>query len=204
MAYSKMTDFVQFSPNHGTREHKITHIVVHHAACVCKIEDLGREFAKPERQASANYGVGSDGRIGCYLDEIYEPWTSSNRDIDDKAVTIEVCNSTGAPNWEISAKAYTALVNLIVDICKRNGITKLTYTGDKTGNLHMHKWYAATACPGPYLEKLFPQIAADVNKKIAPEPAKIYRVQVGAFSVKSNAEAMLKQLKAKGFDGFIV
>ena len=33
---------------------------------------------------------------------------------------------------------------------------------------------------------------------------KIYRVQVGAYSVKANAEAMMKKLKADGYDAFIV
>ena len=37
-----------------------------------------------------------------------------------------------------------------------------------------------------------------------PEEKKLYRVQVGAYSIKSNAEAMLKKLKADGYDGFIV
>lgn len=33
---------------------------------------------------------------------------------------------------------------------------------------------------------------------------KLYRVQVGAFAVKSNAENMMKKLKADGYDAFIV
>lgn len=40
--------------------------------------------------------------------------------------------------------------------------------------------------------------------KLEKKPAKIYRVQVGAYSVKANAEAMLKKVKAAGFaDAFI-
>ena len=37
----------------------------------------------------------------------------------------------------------------------------------------------------------------------AGDDKKYYRVQVGAFSSKANAESMLKKLKAAGFDGFI-
>ena len=36
------------------------------------------------------------------------------------------------------------------------------------------------------------------------ESGKIYRVQVGAYSVKANAEAMQKKLKADGYDAIIV
>ena len=36
------------------------------------------------------------------------------------------------------------------------------------------------------------------------EPKKLYRVQVGAYAVKANADAMLKRVKAAGFtDAFI-
>lgn len=63
--------------------------------------------------------------------------------------------------------AYSALIDLLVDICKRNpGIGHLNYTGDTTGNLTMHKWFHATQCPGPYLEARFPEIAAKVNARL--------------------------------------
>ncbi len=48
------------------------------------------------------------------------------------------------------------------------------------------------------------------KEKETPKPAesgessgKLYRVQVGAFAVRENAEKMLKRLKDAGFDGFI-
>ena len=36
-----------------------------------------------------------------------------------------------------------------------------------------------------------------------PEKSTLYRVQVGAFRHKGNAESMLKKLKKAGFDGYI-
>lgn len=41
------------------------------------------------------------------------------------------------------------------------------------------------------------------EEKPAAEPKVIYRVQVGAYSVKANAEKMLSKLKAAGYNGFI-
>ena len=118
------------------------------------------------RQASSNYGIGTDGRVGLYVDESRRAWTSSNRENDNRAVTIEVANDGGAPNWHISDKALAKTIDLCVDICQRNGIKKLNFTGDKTGNLTMHKWFASTLCPGPYLESKFPHIASEVNKRL--------------------------------------
>jgi len=103
------------------------------------------------------------------IDEDKRAWTSSNRTNDMRAVTIEVANDGGAPNWHVSDKALQATINLCADICRRNGIKKLEYTGDKTcktGNMTLHKWFSATSCPGPYLESKMAYIANEVNKKL--------------------------------------
>ena len=100
-----------------------------------------------------------------------------------------------------------SLILLCVDICKRNGIEKLIYTGDKTGNLTMHKWFQATTCPGPYLESKFPYIADEVNKRLGvvetDEETILYCVQAGAFKNRDNAEKLVSKLKAAGFDAII-
>lgn len=134
------------------------------------VETCGSVFQT--RKASANYGVGSDGRVGLYVEEHNRAWTSSNADNDHQAVTIEVANDRIGGDWHVSDKALAKLIDLCVDICRRNGIKKLNFTGDKRGNLTMHKWFAATDCPGAYLESKFPYIAAEVNKRLAY--AKIY------------------------------
>ncbi len=81
-------------------------------------------------------------------------------------ITIEVANDSGDPDWHVSDAALEATIKLCVDICKRNGIDKLNFTGDKSGNLTMHKYFAATGCPGPYLSSKFPYIASEVNKRL--------------------------------------
>jgi hypothetical protein len=136
------------------------------------VEDCGAIFAKSGRQASSNYGVGSDGRVALYVDEANRAWTSSNAVNDHRAVTIEVANDGGAPDWHVSAAALEATVALCVDICKRNGIDRLNYTGTTAGNLTMHKWFAATLCPGPYLSGKFPYIAEEVNRRLAADQPK--------------------------------
>lgn len=131
------------------------------------IEQCGNVFAPTSRQASSNYGIGSDGRIAMYVEEANRSWCSSNADNDNRAITIEVANDGGDPDWHVSDKAMASLINLCIDICQRNGIKKLNYTGDKSGNLTMHKWFAATGCPGAYLSSKFPYIAEQVNKRLS-------------------------------------
>lgn len=169
MSNSSLVSYTKLSPNYSKRTAKIDKITIHHMAGNLSVETCGNVFATTSRQASSNYGVGSDGRVGLYVEEKNRAWTSSNWQNDNRAVTIEVANDGGAPDWHVSDKALQATIDLCADICKRNGIARLNYTGDKSGNLTMHKWFANTLCPGPYLGGKFPYIAEEVNKRIGSE-----------------------------------
>lgn len=163
MSNSSLVNYTKISPNKSTRSGKISKITIHHMAGNLTVEQCGEVFAPSSRKASSNYGVGTDGRVGMYVPENYRSWATSSSANDNIAVTIEVANDGGA-NWHVSDKALQKTIELCADICKRNGIKKLNFTGDKNGNLTMHKWFAATACPGPYLESKFGYIADEVNK----------------------------------------
>ena len=210
MSNSPLVDFTLISPNStNPRKSKIKKITIHHMAGNLSVESCGNVFQNKSRKASSNYGIGTDGRVGLYVDEKNRAWTSSNADNDNQAVTIEVANDGRAPDWRVSDAALAKLIELCVDICQRNGIEKLNFTGNRSGNLTMHKYFTATACPGPYLESKFPYIANEVNKRLenVEKPTtqnKLYRVQCGAFKNKDNAEALMKRLKTAGFDSFIV
>lgn len=187
MSNSSLVNYIQLSPNFTPMSNKKNEIIViHHMAGKLSVEQCGAVFAPTSRKASSNYGVDGDGRIGLYVEEKNRSWATSSKACDSKAITIEVANSVVGGNWPVSDKAMTSLINLCVDICKRNGIPRLNYTGDKSGNLQMHKWYAATGCPGAYLESKFPYIANEVNKRLngnttpsLPESSGTYTVQKG-------------------------
>lgn len=176
MSDSPLVDYVKISPNKSERTAKINAITIHHMAGNLTVERCGEVFAPASRKASSNYGVGTDGRIGMYVNEKYRSWCSSSQTNDNRAVTIEVANDGAGPDWHVSDKALAATIDLCVDICKRNGIEKLNYTGNAKGNLTMHRWFASTLCPGPYLASKFPYIAEQVNKRLAAsetvEPSK--------------------------------
>lgn len=209
MSNSSLTNYTRLSPNcNKPRSHKIDTITIHHMAGNLTVEQCGSVFAPKSRKASSNYGIGTDGRVGLYVDEANRSWCSSNAANDNRAITIEVANDQIGGNWHVSDTALNKLIELCVDICKRNGISKLNYTGNKSGNLTMHKWFAATACPGPYLESKFLYISQKVNTKLNSqvEPSTSassktwYRVrktwadkksQLGAYHILSNAKAQV-------------
>lgn len=165
MSNSKLVDYVKISPyKTSPRKNKIDKITIHHMAGNASIEACGNVFQS--RRASSNYGIGSDGRVGMYVEEKDRSWASSSSANDNRAVTIEVANSSTGGNWPVSDKALAKLIDLCVDICQRNGIEKLNYTGNKKGNLTMHCYFAATGCPGPYLKSKFQYIADEVNKRL--------------------------------------
>jgi hypothetical protein len=135
------------------------------------VEGCGSVFASSARQASSNYGVGSDGRIGCYVDEDDAAWTSANWDNDNRAVTLEVADYD-TYNWSPSDAAYKATIDLCVDICKRNGIQRLVYTGGPDGTMTEHLMFSATGCPGPWWHARMAQVTEEINARLAGVPEK--------------------------------
>lgn len=150
--------------NYNVRDHAIDTITIHHMAGNMSLQSCCDGVQS--RGGSCNYCIDSNGKIGVMIDEKYRAWTSSNRANDMRAVTIEVANNSGAPDWTVSDKAMKALIDLCVDICKRNGISRLRYTGDTSGNMTKHCWFTATGCPGPYLGGKFVYIQNKVNKSL--------------------------------------
>lgn len=170
MSNSKLVNYTRISP-HRTRgrNHKIDKITIHHMAGNLSVETCGNVFQT--RQASTNYGIGTDGRIGMYVEEKDRAWATANPPNDNRAINIELANDVVGGNWHVSDTAIEKCIDLCVDICKRNGISKLNFTGDKSGNLTMHKYFIATTCPGQYLASKFPYIAKSVNEKLG-KPSK--------------------------------
>lgn len=221
MSNSPLVNYTKISPNKSSpRNHKIDTVTIHCVVGQCSVETLGNVFAPTSRQASSNYGIGYDGRIGMYVEEKDRSWCSSNAANDNRAITIEVASDTKEP-YAVNAKAYAALIDLLVDICKRNGIKELVWSTNKADrvnhkngcNMTVHRDYANKSCPGTYLYERHAQIASEVNKRlgstnIKPAPEKpsggLYRVQTGAFKSKTNADTMLAKVKAKGFDTYMV
>ena len=226
MSNSSLVDCTIISPNKNSpRNHAIDTITIHCVVGQCSAERIGEIFKPTSRQASSNYGIGYDGRIGMYVKEKDRSWCTSNAANDHRAITIEVASDTTHP-YAVKEKAYAALLDLVTDICKRNGIKRLVWSTNKSArvnhengcNMTVHRDYANKSCPGDYLYNLHGEIAAEVNKRlgvVVEEPKQeekqeqtaektLYKVQTGAFKNKSNATALEAKLKAAGFDTYVV
>lgn len=170
MSNSPLVNFTKISPNKTSpRNHVIDTITIHCVVGQASVEALGSLFADPNRQASSNYGIGYDGKIGMYVEEKDRSWCSSNRENDQRAITIEVASDNKYP-YAVNDAAYKALIDLLVDICKRNSIKELLWKNDKSligqvdkQNMTVHRWFANKECPGEYLFSRHGQIADEVN-----------------------------------------
>ena len=217
MSNSPLVTYTRISPNKTSpRKSKIDTITIHCVVGQLSVETLGNVFAPTSRKASSNYGIGTDGRIAMYVEEKDSSWCSSNSANDNRAITIECASDTTHP-YAINDKVYKALIQLLVDICRRNGIKELKWKADKSligqpdkQNLTVHRWFANKSCPGDYIYNRLGQIASEVNAKLkggssVNKPSEVlYRVQTGAFSNKPNADTMLAKVKAAGFETHMI
>lgn len=219
MSNSPLVSFTKLSPNHsGKRTHSIDRITPHCVVGQCSVETLGNIFYPTSRQASCQYGIGVDGRVGMYVEEKNRSWCTSSNSNDQRAITIECASDTEHP-YAFKDVVYNKLIELCVDICKRNGKKKLLWLGDKTKTLNynpapdemvltVHRWFANKSCPGDWMYSRMGDLASKVTAKLGSGNSEssedvLYHVQTGAFSKKANADAMAAKLKAAGFDTYI-
>lgn len=174
MGNSPLVSLTKISPyKTSPRNRAIDTISIHCMAGGLSVETCGEIFQRKGRDASSNYGIGSDGRIALYVDEADRSWCTSSASNDHRAITIEVANNGGEPIWPVSDKVYASLILLLTDICKRNNIKELLWKADKSligqvdkQNMTIHRWFAKTACPGEYLYSRHADIANAVNRNL--------------------------------------
>ena len=222
---SPLVSYTKLSPcNSGQRTMKIDRITPHCVVGQLSVETIGACFDHISAQASCNYGIGEDGRVMLCVPENVRSWCSSSSANDQRAVTIE-CASDKTHPYAFKADVYDRLVELCVDICRRNGKKKLLWLGNKEKTLSYqpawdemvltaHRWFANKACPGDWMYSRMGDLASKVTAALGGsseqegnDPTegvkKLYRVQVGAYEVRENAERKLRQISATGTDCFI-
>lgn len=195
---SELVDYIQLSPNNsGQRKQAIDMITIHCVAGNCTVEVIGQIFAPTSRQASSQYGIGSDGRIGMYCEEKNRSWCTSSNKNDQRAITIEVANDTGGPLWHVSDAAMDSLIKLCADICRRNGIKELRWQNKKElwgqvdkQNMSIHQWFANKACPGQYLLDNHNYIVQEVNKLLKSE--EVIELNMTKVELKQFIEEVIK------------
>lgn len=193
MSNSSLVDLTILSPNHsGARKQAITRITVHCTACLVSAYRLGNIFVPRARNASCNYGIGTDLRIVMCVPEGYRSWCSSSNDNDQRAVTIEAASDNKAP-YKFAPGVYEKTIDLCVDICKRNGKKRVVYISDQITALKykpaddemlltFHRWFSKTkSCPGDWFMARAASFAKAINDRLnpTPEPEQYYKIQAG-------------------------
>ena len=219
MAYtnSPLVSYTKLSPNHsGQRTHSIDRITPHCVVGQCSVETLGNIFLPTSKQASCNYGIGVDGRVGMYVEEKNRSWCSSSNANDQRAITIE-CASDNTHPYAFKDVVYNRLIELCVDICKRNGKNKLLWFGDKDKTLNytpasnemvltVHRWFANKSCPGDWMYARMGDLANKVTAQLggtAAEPPKETTTPVATGS-SNNEKTIWDFLKGKGLNEYAV
>lgn len=220
MSNSSLVSYTKISPNKNSpRNHAIDRITPHCVVGQLSAESICGCFTSPSREASCNYGIGTDGRVSLCVEEKDRSWCSSSGANDHRAVTIECASDMNEP-YAMNDRVYSSLVNLCTDICKRNGKNKLLWFGDKNKTLAyepksnemvitVHRWFANKSCPGNWLYARLGNLAAKVTENLNGGSSNsgngtLYRVQVGAYREKANADAQLAKVKAAGFDTYMI
>lgn len=176
MSNSPLVNYTKISPyKNSPRNRKISGIAIHCMAGNLSVQTCGNVFQNSV--ASSNYGIDENGNIGMYVEEKDRAWCTASSYVDNRSVSIEVANYN-TPDCKVSDTALKTLINLCVDICKRNGIKKMYWFGNRTdsenydckegeGIFFVHRWYSPKACPGDYLMSKHPYICNEVNKRLA-------------------------------------
>ena len=205
--------YTKLSPNHsGLRTHNIEQIAIHTMAGNCSVETCGEIFSPKSRQASSNYGIGSDGRIAMYVEEKNRSWCTSSSAVDQRAITIEVASSVNRSPWPCTDAAYESLIDLCVDICQRNPhIKKIMWVGDKSllnktdkQNLVPHRWTANKSCPGDWLYERFDDIRDEVNKRLSSNGSNVSSNTATIITKESNESYIWNFLTEKGLNAYAV
>lgn len=196
---SPLVVYTKLSPNHsGQRTHSIDRITPHCVVGQLSAESICGCFTSPTRQASCNYGIGTDGRVSLCVEEKNRSWCSSSNSNDQRAVTIECASDMNEP-YAMNSAVYNSLVKLCIDICKRNGKKKLLWLGDKNKTLNyapaademiltVHRWFANKSCPGNWLYARLGDLAARVTAALGGSSSS--GLQASSLKNLSEAEAV--------------
>lgn len=144
--------------------------------------------------------------------------SGKNGSFNTSHIQFEICED-GLTDAAYFNKVWNAAVEYCVYLCKQFGFNpmgqnvivghceayKLGYGSNHGDPEH---WFS---CHGKNMDAFRTAVKAAMSQdssggisNTTPEPKTLYRVQIGAYSKKENAEAMLAKLKAAGFDGIIV
>ena len=186
---SSLATFEFISPNKGIpRNRTIRRLSPHCVAGNLSVESTLKLAAfQAGGSASTNYAIDSTGRSGLGVEETNRAWTTSSAANDNEAITFEIANNGGAPDWRMSDAAINTFLDQAVETCKYYGYKSVAYqekpsnvtigtdateawiktwAPDSSMIITLHNWYKNKACPGPYFMRQLPWLVREMNKRL--------------------------------------
>ena len=194
----------------NARSSRVSKITIHHLAMVGNCDTIQRVIQS--QCSSWNYGIGDDGKIGCYVTEDRRAWSGDTIANDDVAITIVVANSAVGGNYPVSEEAYLSLLSLCIDICRRYDISKLTHipSNPSASTLTLHSQFNKTVtCPGTLLRSRINTICNHVNRALSgiTEETKRYLPQISTYDAVADNVVVLNPknvIKTQKFTPYVV
>ena len=198
-----------------------------------KEKDLNLSIALACREELERHGVSVKmSRTKDEDDPLSEEIRECNAYSPDLAVSIHN-NAGGGDGAEVfhsylGGKGKTLAENILAEVVKVGQNSRGAKIRKNSNGKDYYGFIRETSCPAVIVECAFVDNASDLKilategkrqamgvaiakgilkslgVEIQAERSTLYRVQVGAYLVKANAEAMQKKIKAVGFDAFIV
>jgi len=111
------------------------------------------------RPASAHFQSDSAGRIGQYVDVNEYAWATGNTFGNCYSISIEMADLTLAPNWEVAEVTWKSAARLAGWL-----FAKVIKAAPTRSNVFVHHHWKSTDCAGPYIDKIFNSLLAEVQK----------------------------------------
>ena len=175
-------------------------IVVHNTANDASAENEIAYMIRNDLETSYHFAIDDKGVVqGLPLDRNgWHAGDGAGGKGNRKGIAIEICYSKSGGDRFTKAEANAA--KFIAELLRERG-----WGIDRVTN---HQECSGKYCPHRTLDlgwqRFLNMIQAELTAQQTPTAGVIYRVQVGAYENKTNAEDMLAKLKAAGFEGFIV
>ena len=145
---------------------------------------------QPDAWTSSQYVLGWEGEIiHCVPDDEMSYAASGN---NAGVIHIEVCIQDSSGRF--SDKAIAALGELVRELMSKYKIS--------AENVVRHYDLTGKLCPPYYVDAArWAELRASITS--APKASTLYRVQIGAFSSRENAENYAAEARKKGFQAFV-
>lgn len=137
-------------------KYKKKSVTFHHNAGHLSFEDVLRTWTF--NKASAHFDIDGGGDVAQFVDVHEYAWAVGNTEGNKETISLEMCNKSGAPEWEVSEVTWKSAARLAGWL-----FVHVIEEAPTHENVLLHDHWSATACPGPFVHSIYNDILAEVK-----------------------------------------